>query len=157
MVVDNIHLESDRQILIWQIIQIHSIGPLECNKWQYDMFNWFELFGVIWSIFFFQFLKFVRKIVGKSLFEKLMKGSFYGQFVAGEDSIRIRPVVERNMSFGVKSILDYSVEKDISTEEARQAEIRYLYLYKFVIFSAWPKNNHLYSLRVGKESNHKNW
>ena len=65
-----------------------------------------------------------RKILGKTLFEKFMKATFYGQFVAGTDAERIRPIVERNMSFGVKSILDYSVEKDISTEEARQAEIR---------------------------------
>ena len=107
------------------------------------------------SFLFIQFLKFVRKIVGKSLFEKLMKGSFYGQFVAGEDSVRIRPVVERNMSFGVKSILDYSVEKDISTEEARQAEIRFVsrsiiffILYWLLIFTwEWPL---IYRFALGK-------
>jgi len=52
-----------------------------------------------------------------------MKASFYGHFVAGEDVARIRPLVMRNMSFGVRSILDYSVEKDISREEARAAEL----------------------------------
>jgi len=55
-----------------------------------------------------------------------MKASFYGHFVAGEDVARIRPIVLRNMSFGVKSILDYSVEKDISREEARAAELAYV-------------------------------
>jgi len=67
-------------------------------------------------------MKISRKLLGRTLFEKMMKASFYGQFVAGEDSIRIRPLVEKNMSFGVKSILDYSVEMDISRDEAREAE-----------------------------------
>ena len=69
-------------------------------------------------------MKFARKLLGKSIFEKVMKATFYGQFVAGEDPQVVKPVVERNMSFGVKSILDYSAEKDLSTEEARKAEIR---------------------------------
>lgn len=74
-----------------------------------------------------QFIKLGRRLLGKTLFEKAMKASFYGQFVAGEDAVRIRPLLERNMSFGVKSILDYSVEMDISTEEAKKAEIKYGY------------------------------
>ena len=55
-----------------------------------------------------------------------MKMTFYGQFVAGEDEDEIRPLVERNKAFGVKSILDYSVEKDLSREEAQQAEMEYV-------------------------------
>lgn len=70
-----------------------------------------------------EILRFMRKILGKTLFEKVMKLSFYGHFVAGEDQDAIRPKVEKNMSFGVKSILDYSVEKDLSTEEAKKAEM----------------------------------
>ena len=52
-----------------------------------------------------------------------MRHTFYGQFVAGEDEIDIRPTVERMRHFGVKSILDYSAEKDISNAEAKQAEM----------------------------------
>ncbi|XP_029652982.1 proline dehydrogenase 1, mitochondrial-like isoform X1 [Octopus sinensis] len=52
-----------------------------------------------------------------------MKATFYGQFVAGEDQDDIRPTIEKNMKFGVKSILDYSVEKDLSSEEAKKAEM----------------------------------
>ena len=68
-------------------------------------------------------MKACRKTLGKTLFVKSMKATFYGQFVGGEDELRIRPVADRNLLFGVKSILDYSVEKDLSREEAQQAEM----------------------------------
>ena len=74
-----------------------------------------------------QLLKLARRLLGRYLFERLMKATFYGHFVAGEDVARIRPLVQRNMSFGVRSILDYSVEKDVSREEARAAEIAYVF------------------------------
>ena len=60
--------------------------------------------------------------MGRTLFEWAMKNTFYGQFVAGEDEVKIRPTCDRNLNFGVKSILDYSVEKDLSSEEAKKAE-----------------------------------
>ena len=69
-----------------------------------------------------------RRLLGKTVFEKLMKATFYGQFVAGEDEVRIRPVVAFNRQFGVKSILDYSVEKDLTQEEARDAEMEWVSL-----------------------------
>jgi len=68
-------------------------------------------------------LKTSRKLLGATLFEKLMKGTFYGHFVAGEDQERIRPTIMRNWQYGVKSILDYSVEKDISKAAATEAEM----------------------------------
>ena len=71
-------------------------------------------------------MKLSRRLLGAKLFEKVMKGTFYGQFVAGEDEVRIQPVVLRNRFYGVKSILDYSVEKDISKAEAQQAEMEYV-------------------------------
>ncbi|GJQ79910.1 hypothetical protein Trydic_g18354 [Trypoxylus dichotomus] len=52
-----------------------------------------------------------------------MKSTFYGHFVAGEDQYKIRPTLERLRSFGVKPILDYSVEEDISQEEAEKREV----------------------------------
>jgi len=71
-------------------------------------------------------MKLVRLLLGRYLFERLMKASFYGHFVAGEDVASIRPLVQRNLPYGVRSILDYSVEKDISREEARAAELAYV-------------------------------
>eukprot|EP00092_Neocalanus_flemingeri_P028909 GFUD01031392.1.p1 GENE.GFUD01031392.1~~GFUD01031392.1.p1 ORF type:complete len:675 (+),score=189.08 GFUD01031392.1:55-2079(+) len=68
-------------------------------------------------------MKFGQTVLGKKLFGLLMKQTFYGQFVAGEDTVRIAPVIDRMRSFGVKSILDYSVEEDITQEEAEEREM----------------------------------
>lgn len=57
-----------------------------------------------------------RKILGQTGFNQLMKMTFYGQFVAGEDHVAIRPLIQKNQAFGVGSVLDYSVEEDINTE-----------------------------------------
>lgn len=65
-----------------------------------------------------------RSVLGGNLFRKLMKATFYGHFVAGEDKIAIRPVVDRNKLFGVKSILDYSAEEDVSNEAAKDSEMK---------------------------------
>ncbi|XP_042899720.2 proline dehydrogenase 1, mitochondrial isoform X2 [Parasteatoda tepidariorum] len=68
-------------------------------------------------------LKFGKRILGRSLFNSLMKNSFYGHFVAGENEREIQPVIQRMRSFGVKSILDYSAEEDLSEQQAREAEM----------------------------------
>ncbi|XP_012552471.1 proline dehydrogenase 1, mitochondrial isoform X2 [Bombyx mandarina] len=68
-------------------------------------------------------MKRLRQVVGQRFFEAIMKATFYGQFVAGEDQNKIRPTIERLRSFGVKSILDYSVEEDLSQEEAEKREV----------------------------------
>ncbi|XP_068166800.1 proline dehydrogenase 1, mitochondrial [Antennarius striatus] len=63
-----------------------------------------------------------KKILGQRAFNSFMKMTFYGQFVAGEDHIAIRPLIQKNQAFGVGSVLDYSVEEDISQEEAEQRD-----------------------------------
>lgn len=68
-------------------------------------------------------MKFAKTVMGERLFTLAMKGTFYGHFVAGEDQERIRPTLERLRSFGVKPILDYSVEEDLSQEEAEKREV----------------------------------
>jgi len=68
-------------------------------------------------------MKLGQTVLGKTLFAQLMKKTFYGQFVAGEDTQRIAPVIHQMNTFGVKSILDYSVEEDISQEEAEEREM----------------------------------
>ncbi|XP_065363706.1 proline dehydrogenase 1, mitochondrial isoform X2 [Calliphora vicina] len=68
-------------------------------------------------------MKFARTVLGGTLFELLMKSTFYGHFVAGENRHTIVPTLERLRSFGVKPILDYSVEEDLSQEEAEKREV----------------------------------
>uniref|UniRef100_A0A8C4IZF8 Proline dehydrogenase n=2 Tax=Dromaius novaehollandiae TaxID=8790 RepID=A0A8C4IZF8_DRONO len=63
-----------------------------------------------------------RRVLGQPLFERLMKMTFYGQFVAGEDQEAIKPLIRRNQAFGVGAVLDYSVEEDLTAEEAEQKE-----------------------------------
>ncbi|KAL6740353.1 hypothetical protein Aduo_013716 [Ancylostoma duodenale] len=59
----------------------------------------------------------LRATLGQTLFKKVLKSTFYGHFVAGEDPKEVEPVVARLKRFGVKSILDYSVESDLSSED----------------------------------------
>ncbi|OAD52488.1 Proline dehydrogenase 1, mitochondrial [Eufriesea mexicana] len=69
-------------------------------------------------------MKFSKQLFGERLFARIMKATFYGHFVAGEDEVQITPVLDRLRQFGVKPILDYSVEEDISQEEAERREIQ---------------------------------
>lgn len=62
-----------------------------------------------------------RRTLGKRLFGLLMRATFYGHFVAGEDQESIKPVVSKLRRFGVKSILDYSVEADVEGGEETEA------------------------------------
>ena len=75
-------------------------------------------------LLFLQLMKLGQTVLGKTLFGQIMKQSFYGQFVAGEDQERIKPTIHRMHNFGVKSILDYSVEEDISEEQAEERELK---------------------------------
>jgi len=68
-------------------------------------------------------MKIGKKVLGKTLFTALMKPTFYGQFVAGEDARSIAPNIDRMKSFGVKSILDYSAEEDLSQDQAEDLEM----------------------------------
>lgn len=64
-----------------------------------------------------------RKLLGQRMFDRLMKMTFYGHFVAGEDQESIKPLIRRNKAFGVGFILDYGLEEDLSPEEAGRKEM----------------------------------
>lgn len=78
-------------------------------------------------------MKICKAVLGEKLFIEVMKSSFYGHFVAGEDQYKIVPTLERLRSFGVKPILDYSVEEDLSQEEAEKREVEYVIF--FIMFN----------------------
>ena len=83
------------------------------------IFRWPPRFNDLVSLVY-QLMKIAKRMLGKRLFKSLMKATFYGQFVAGEDQAEIKPVIEKMRTFGVKSILDYSAEEDISSQEATE-------------------------------------
>lgn len=68
-------------------------------------------------------MKLSRALLGKRAFEQIMRQTFYGQFVAGQDERAIEPAIRHLSSFGVKTILDYSAEEDVAEEEVTE-EVR---------------------------------
>ena len=65
-----------------------------------------------------------QRLLGRRLFAALMRSTFYGHFVAGENRAAIRPTVHRMHTFGVKSILDYSAEEDVTQTQEVKKEMR---------------------------------
>lgn len=65
-------------------------------------------------------MKWARATLGKRVFERLMRSTFYGQFVAGRDEQDILPVIRNLQQFGVKTILDYSAEEDVEESQVRE-------------------------------------
>lgn len=53
-----------------------------------------------------------QKMLGARLFKSVLKLTAFGHFVGGETPEEIRPVIQRLQKYGVKPILDYSVESD---------------------------------------------
>ncbi|XP_075919523.1 proline dehydrogenase 1, mitochondrial-like isoform X2 [Petromyzon marinus] len=70
-----------------------------------------------------EILRWAERLLGARLFAGLMKATVYGQFVGGEDRLAIRPTVSAHARHGVGSILDYSVEEDVSHDEAQSQEM----------------------------------
>jgi proline dehydrogenase len=64
-------------------------------------------------------MKISRKLLGKKLFNFVMKSTFYGHFVAGECQNSIKGTIENMLKYNVKSILDYSVEEDLNASASQ--------------------------------------
>ncbi|XP_064619100.1 proline dehydrogenase 1, mitochondrial-like isoform X2 [Lineus longissimus] len=70
-----------------------------------------------------EIMDWTRKVLGNRIFTWAMKATFFGHFVAGENQDDIKPAIARMQHFGVKSILDYSAEEDLSRSQAQDAEM----------------------------------
>ncbi|XP_055339437.1 proline dehydrogenase 1, mitochondrial-like [Paramacrobiotus metropolitanus] len=68
-------------------------------------------------------IKFGRKVLGPKLFNRVMKKTFYGQFVAGENVDEIRPLIARMRRFGASIILNYAVEDDEQGSQQKKSGI----------------------------------
>ena len=65
-----------------------------------------------------------QKIFGRKLFEKFMKMTIYGHFVAGEEKAEVMRCVALLKTRGIRCVLDYSAEEDVSDEQKVSHEIR---------------------------------
>jgi len=99
------------------VFRLCSIDYLVDNnkKVTYFIYNWLYYYNYYWQI-----INVCKKVAGKNLFEFIMKKTIYGHFVAGATQEDIKDRVKLNRQFGVKSILDYSVEEDITEDKAKE-------------------------------------
>lgn len=70
-----------------------------------------------------QIMKVSRALLGKRLFERLMRSTFYGQFVAGRDEQEAGRVIKQMEKFGVKTILDYGAEEDVGADQQGNSQL----------------------------------
>jgi len=62
-------------------------------------------------------LKYSYKYLGAGFTDSLLRWSFFGQFCAGEDEVKIAPTVDYLARNGIGPILDYAAESDVAGEE----------------------------------------
>jgi proline dehydrogenase len=62
-----------------------------------------------------------KKVFGSTLTNAVIRHTFYKQFVAGEDAVRIQPTLKQMKASGVRAILDYAAEDDVAEEEGPQS------------------------------------
>ncbi|CAF1325409.1 unnamed protein product [Adineta ricciae] len=63
-----------------------------------------------------------QRILGTHLFNAILKLTTFGHFVGGETPREITPVIKRLQKYGVRPILDYSVESDDGDASSTSAE-----------------------------------
>ncbi|XP_077996527.1 hydroxyproline dehydrogenase-like [Glandiceps talaboti] len=66
-----------------------------------------------------------QKILGKQLSSRLIKSTFYGQFVAGEDIQTVQTCVDRLTQSGIAAILAIPLEEDIGQKKEGDSDARY--------------------------------
>ena len=66
----------------------------------------------------------ILQAFGTRFFEKLMKMTIYGQFVAGEEKSEVAQCISKLKESGIKCVLDYSAEEDVSDKQKVSHEMR---------------------------------
>jgi proline dehydrogenase len=61
-------------------------------------------------------LRMSRKVFGDTLTDSILKSTLYSQFCAGEDEVKIQPVMKDLQANGIGGILDYAAESDVNPE-----------------------------------------
>ncbi|EDV23248.1 uncharacterized protein TRIADDRAFT_1010, partial [Trichoplax adhaerens] len=74
-----------------------------------------------------------RSLLGRTLFDKLMRATIYGQFVAGENRTEIMTKIHKMADCGVSPILDYATEEDI-TRNQPSVYLNIFNSYRFYIY-----------------------
>ena len=77
--------------------------------------------------------KISQKVFGRRLFEKLMKMTIYGHFVAGEGREEVTQCISKLKESGIKCVLDYSAEEDVTDEQKVSHEMRTKLIHTLVI------------------------
>ncbi|XP_075234848.1 proline dehydrogenase 1, mitochondrial-like [Lycorma delicatula] len=115
---------NSQRIMAKKAVDLSFSNPEEAfkSKYNHELFRGYIVYMLCSSNFLVKnnskIMKIMQKVLGKKLFELILKMTAYGHFVAGEDEKIIKPVLMRMSKFGVYPILDYSVEEDLSEEEA---------------------------------------
>ncbi|CAG9533328.1 unnamed protein product [Cercopithifilaria johnstoni] len=65
----------------------------------------------------------LKKLFGEKFYAKLLKLTFFGQFVGGETISEVQETMKRLKKYGVKSILDYCVESDIVSDKTERKAV----------------------------------
>ena len=80
-------------------------------------FSFFN-FGFLIIINLFKLIEVTRKLLGKRLFSKFMKATFFSHFAGGEDGNEIKPLVKQLRKSGITGMVIYNAEDDLSGNQS---------------------------------------
>ncbi|KAH7705600.1 hypothetical protein AAVH_27190 [Aphelenchoides avenae] len=66
-------------------------------------------------------LPLMRTVLGKRLFDSVLKATFFGHFVAGETKEEVKVTAEKLRKSGIDPIIDYSIEANVTVDEVQGA------------------------------------
>ncbi|KAH7703011.1 hypothetical protein AAVH_29823 [Aphelenchoides avenae] len=66
-------------------------------------------------------LRLMRTVLGKRLFDSVLKATFFGHFVAGETKEEVKVTAVKLRRSGIDPIIDYSIEANVTVDEVQGA------------------------------------